>query len=83
MYIKRNSNYLSLLTSAPKRIFRITELALIWNIENPNTLRVMVNRYHKRKVLFRIIKGIYSKLPINQLDIFEIGCAVAGPLSYI
>ncbi len=79
----RNTDYLQKLTLQNKRVFGNSELALLWGITNKNTLRTTLARYQKRGMLFRLYTGIYSVLPIAKLNLYEIGCAIAGPLSYI
>lgn len=81
--MSRNTDYLQRLTSQNKRVFGNSELALLWGITNKNTLRITLARYQKRGMLFRLYTGIYSVLPVAKLNIYEIGCAIAGPLSYI
>lgn len=83
MYRFRNTNYLQRLTTQNKRVFRNSELALLWGITNRNTLHTTLTRYQTREVLYRLTRGVYSVLPINKLNPYEIGCAISGPLSYI
>jgi predicted transcriptional regulator of viral defense system len=83
MYRHRNTNYLQRLTSQNKRVFRSSELALLWDITNKNTLYTTLTRYQKRGILFRLTTGLYSTLLINKLNPYELGCAISGPLSYI
>ncbi len=83
MYRTRNTDYFSRLTVQGKKIFRSSELALIWGITNKNTLHTTLVRYQRRGLLCRLTTGIYSVLPFDRLNPYEIGVAIAGPLSYI
>ncbi len=83
MYISRNTNYIQLLLSQDKRTFRTSELAVLWGVQNQNTLLVTTSRLVKRGVLHRLARGLYSTVPSVKLDIFEYGCAVSGSLSYV
>jgi predicted transcriptional regulator of viral defense system len=83
MYINRNTDYLKRLISGGKRIYRIEEIGLLWQMTNGQTLRVTVSRYQKRGWLHRLSRGVYSIIEPEKLNPFEIGCAVAGSLSYI
>lgn len=73
----------SQLLSLEKRTFRLSELATLWGITNKHTLLSTVQRYLKRGILYHLSHGVYSSAPPDRLDRFEIGCAIAGPLSYI
>ena len=55
----------------------------MWEVENRNTLTTTVKRYKERDILFTLKKGLYSVVPINKLDSFELGCAMCGPFSYV
>lgn len=83
MYPSRNTDKPRLLLEQDKRIFRTSDLAVLWSIENKNTLLTTIKRYTKRQILYRIYKGVYATTPLTKLEPFELGCALAGPLSYI
>ena len=68
---------------ADKNIFSTSDLAVLWDITNKNTLWTTTRRYVQRGSLYRIRTGLYSKLPTNMLNPFEIGCSLAGPFSYV
>jgi len=83
MYKIRNTDKQKMLLQSGQRIFSPSDLALLWDIVNKHTLFITIQRYIDRRILFRIYKGLYSTLPINKLDKYEIGCAIGGPFSYI
>lgn len=83
MYTKRNTNKLKYLSKIDKRIFRASELALLWGISNANTLKITISRSVNRGELFRLKRGLYSTIPATSLDPYEYGCAMAGSLSYV
>jgi hypothetical protein len=83
MYNKRNTNYQKILLEQEKKIFRTGDLGVLWEIENENSLWMTIQRYIKRKILYPVQRGMYSVLPLNKLDLLELGCAVSGPHSYI
>ena len=83
MYIKRKTNYLSILLGQEKNVFRTADLAVLWEVENPSSLRVMIKRYMDRGILYPVQRGLYSVKPLDKLDGFELGRAVAGPFAYI
>lgn len=83
MYINRNTNKLKHLAKFDKRVFGTSELALLWEITNANTLRVTISRYVRGGGLYRLKRGLYSTVPVSELEPYEYGCAIAGPLSYV
>lgn len=83
MYRIRNTTMQKTLLEQERRVFRTTDFALLWEMDNRNTLFTTIKRYAKRGIIYRLQKGLYSTMPINKLDIYEIGCAISGPLSYI
>lgn len=83
MYIKRKTDYLSILLEQERNVFRTADLAVLWEIEKPSSLRVMVKRYLNRQILYSVQRGLYSVKPLNKLDPFELGCAVCGSHSYV
>lgn len=71
------------LIETPKNIFTTKDLAVVWNIQDKNTLWTTIKRYVADAKLYRIRKGLYSKLPTTKLNNYEVACALCGPLSYI
>lgn len=64
-------------------IFHTADLANLWNIRNPNTLYTTLKRYVKSGLLFRIRKGMYSLIPLEELDPILIGIKAIHSYSYI
>lgn len=83
MYRMSNTEKQKILLQSGQRIFTTSDLALLWNILDRNTLLTTIKRYTQKGVLNRIYKGLYSTIPINQLNSYEVGCAIGGPFSYI
>jgi predicted transcriptional regulator of viral defense system len=83
MYSLRKINKQDALLKQDRRVFHTADLAVLWKIDNKNTLLTTIKRYIKSEILYRIHKGLYSVIPLNKLHPFELGCAVMGPLSYV
>jgi predicted transcriptional regulator of viral defense system len=83
LYIIRNTNRQKQLLQTDQRIFKTSDLAILWDEQNRNTLIKTIQRYIERGILSRIYKGLYSTLPIEDLDKYEVGCAIGGAFSYI
>jgi predicted transcriptional regulator of viral defense system len=54
------NNRLKQLTTSGQILFRDTDLAVLWNITNKNTLYTTIKRYAKSGVLEKMKQGIYS-----------------------
>ena len=83
MYRIDKSTHIQSLIGTQKDIFTTADLAVLWSIKNKITLWTTVKRYVKSGALYKIQKGLYSKLPIDKLNKKAIGCAVGGPFSYV
>lgn len=79
----RKINKQNALLEQDQRIFRTSDLSVLWEIENKNTLWTTIRRYIQRKILYKIHKGLYSTIPLKKLDKYELGCAVSGYLAYV
>jgi len=79
----RNTNQQKTLLEQNVRIFRTADLAVLWEIENKNTLWTTIKRYVQRKILYQIHKGLYATTSLAKLDKYELGCAISGQLSYV
>lgn len=74
---------LSKLNSLGKKIFHTQDLAIIWGISNRNTLYTSIKRYTKRGDLIRIYKGLYSIVPLENLNPIELGGSIAHRYAYL
>jgi hypothetical protein len=66
-----------------RKIYHTNDLALLWNITNKNTLYTAIKRYIQKGVLLPIYKGLYSTVPISQLDPLELGKALIHRYTYL
>jgi predicted transcriptional regulator of viral defense system len=71
------------LIRSERKIFHSNDLAILWKISNKNTLYTTIKRYVKKGVLIPIYKGLYSTIPIEQLDPLELGKAVIHQYTYL
>jgi len=76
-------SYTQKLLQTNKNIFRTSDLAILWEIEDTNLLLTTIKRYIEKGTLHRIYKGLYSKKPLDQLNKYEIACAIGGSSSYV
>ena len=74
---------IALLSAKDEKIFHAADLANLWLIDNKNTLYTLLKRYTKNGLLFRVYKGLYSLLPINELDPLLLGAKALHEFCYL
>jgi predicted transcriptional regulator of viral defense system len=76
-------NKQAVLFSQDKKMFHTSDLALLWEIDKPNTLRTTLKRFVDRGILKRIHKGFYSTVDIDKLDPLDLGFAYLNSFAYV
>jgi predicted transcriptional regulator of viral defense system len=71
------------LIQSERNIYHTNDLAVLWNITNRNTLYTTIKRYVQKGVLIPIYKGLYSTIPLKQLDPIALGKAVIHRYTYL
>ena len=66
-----------------RKIYHTNDLALLWDITNKNTLYTTIKRYVQKGVLIPIYKGLYTTVPLSQLDPLELGKAIIHKYAYL
>lgn len=66
-----------------QKLFHTADLALLWGINNKNTLYTAIKRYCQKGVLIPIHKGFYATLPLNQINPFRIAIGYLHRFCYI
>jgi predicted transcriptional regulator of viral defense system len=51
-----------------RKLYHTQDLAVLWGIDNANTLYTNIKRYVKRGLLNKIHKGFYSTVSLNAVD---------------
>ena len=64
-------------------LFTVKDLATLWKIKNSQTLRVLLVRYVKKGLLYRIWRGLYSTVNPKGIDPLLIGIKVLHRYAYI
>lgn len=77
------SDYLVLLARQPQTIFHADDLARLWNIQNPNTLYVLLSRLTRKKLLVRLVQGLYSLMPLEKIDPLLLGLKLLHGFGYV
>ena len=76
-------NKLNILLKSGEKLFHTQDLALLWGVEKRNTLRITIKRYIKKGILIKIFRGLYSTVPINEIDKFELGTSLIHRYCYV
>ena len=78
----RKNKHSALLQSGQK-LFHTQDLGVLWGINNKNTLYITANRFIKRGILFKVIKGLYSTIPVDEINKYELGAMLLHKYSYL
>lgn len=66
-----------------RKIYYTNDLAILWDMANRNTLYTTIKRYVQKRVLIPICKGLYSTIPLHQLNPFELDKAIIHRYTYL
>jgi len=66
-----------------RKLFHTNDLAILWNIEDRHHLHIIISRYLKKGILYPIYKGLYSVLPIHELDPIDLGKSIIHSFTYL
>ncbi len=66
-----------------EQVFHTSDLANLWAIKNKNTLYMTLSRYHKRGLLNRIYKGLYSLQTVDKIDPYLLGIKALNKFAYL
>lgn len=74
---------IGILVQQSQKLFHTSDLKVLWNILNQNTLHKTIARLIKKGTLISLQKGFYSIVPLDQLDPIEIGFRAINHFSYL
>lgn len=66
-----------------RKLFHTRDLALLWGIDNDNTLYTVIKRYIQKGILIPIQKGFYSVVPLDRLNPLELGVSFLHTYGYV
>jgi predicted transcriptional regulator of viral defense system len=66
-----------------RKLYHSNDLAILWGITNRNTLYTTIKRYVQKGILLPVFKGLYSTVPIAQLDPRILGQAIIHKKAYL
>jgi hypothetical protein len=85
-YKSKKGLYLSRFSQLAKLgifIFHTSDLASLWQIKDKHNLNVTLKRYVDNGLLVRIYRGLYSLLPVEQLDPSLVGIKALHRPAYL
>lgn len=71
------------LVQQEQKLFHTGDLAVLWGIENKNTLYTTIKRYVQKEVLYPVYKGLYSTVPLTRISPERLGVAVIHGYTYL
>ncbi len=71
------------LIKVDRKIYHTNDLAVLWGISNKNTLYTTIKRYVQKGILIPIYKGLYSTVPLSQLNPLDLGRAIIHRFTYL
>jgi predicted transcriptional regulator of viral defense system len=66
-----------------KGVYHTQDLAVIWSINNQNTLYTTIKRYVQKGFLNKIHKGFYSTIPLKDINPFYLGLLAIHRYGYV
>ena len=72
-----------ILLKQDKKMLHAPDLALLWGIDNKNTLNTTLKRFVDRGILKRIHKGFYATTDIKNLNPLDLGFSYLNTFSYL
>jgi predicted transcriptional regulator of viral defense system len=64
-------------------VFRVEDLANLWQITSKNNLHTTLKRYCQQGLIFRVFRGLYAIKPLLNVDPFVLGLRAAGEFAYL
>ena len=66
-----------------RKLFHTNDLAVLWGIENRHNLYMTISRYLKKGILFPVYKGLYSIVPVIEINPLDLGRAIIHDYTYL
>ncbi len=66
-----------------QKLFHTNDLAVLWGVDNRNTLYTTIKRYVAKGILIPVHKGLYATIPLEQIDPTILGAAIIHTYSYV
>ena len=74
---------IDVLLKQKNHLFHTRDLALLWSVTDDNTLYTQIKRYCAKGILVPVQKGLYSTIPLSELNPLVLGQAIIHRYSYV
>src|SRR3989344_5408785 len=71
------------LATMGEKVFTVQDVATIWKIKNRQTLRMLLARYVKHGILYRVWRGVYSIVDPKEIDPLLLGIKILHRYAYV
>lgn len=78
-----STDKVGILLKQPQKLFHTSDLAVLWDSKNRSTLYTTISRLCQKGILIPIQKGLYSTLPISQIDPYQLAVAILHSYAYV
>jgi predicted transcriptional regulator of viral defense system len=66
-----------------RNLYHTQDLAVLWDIDNKNTLYTTIKRYSDKGILNKIYKGFYATKPIRKINPVRLGLSAIHRFGYL
>lgn len=77
------ANRFAELVTMKEKVFTAQDAATIWKIKNRQTLRMLLARYVKYGILYRVWRGLYSIVNPKEIDPLFLGVKILHRYAYV
>lgn len=77
------ANRIAELSTMGEKVFTVQDVATIWKIKNRQTLRILLSRYVKNAILYRVWRGLYSIIDPKEIDPLLLGVKILHRYAYV
>lgn len=81
--INKRNDYLAILMRQKEQVFHTQDLAVLWGFKNKNNLHITIKRYCDKGILYRIYRGMYAILPLNEIHPWKLGAKALHNFCYV
>lgn len=71
------------LLQSDQKLFHTQDLALVLRVSNRHNLRMIISRYIKKGILKPVYRGLYSTVPIENINKYKLGSFFIHKFCYI
>jgi predicted transcriptional regulator of viral defense system len=66
-----------------RKLYHTNDLAVLWKIQDRNLLYKTISRFMKKGLLYQVYKGLYSIVPLSELNPLDLGRSINHSYTYL